>query len=328
MRFTRAALVDHADFDDDDTGFTLNTLPPVLKLMTHDQGEASWGKSDTQIPIQLGRYELPRRSEEAYIYRLTHSLAQSLIAHAQTQTLQPSKLVLNYLTYGSKVSVIEELRGQSGILMVQKLQVRSLGATEEHVLTAAIDVSGRVHDQDVTERLLNIPGYAEALPRLHGDVSRAYLSNEPAVDEQSALDFATANVAVPAQLEQEISRQRMLILNDLDTRNLGFFAQESEKLDAWADDLKLGLEREIRELDRQIKETRTKSKSAATLAEKLAAQKAQRDLETQRDRKRRELFQRQDEIQIKRDNLIDELENQLHQQIHTQTLFVCEWRLQ
>lgn len=319
MRFTRAALAGHAEFDEDDTGFKLNSLPPFL----HALSPLERGEGET---IPLGRYELPRRSEEAHIYRLAHSLAQSLIAHAQNEVLQPSKLVLNYEAYGSKVSLIEDLRGQSGVLLVQKLQVHSLGATEEHILAATFDATGRVHDQDVTERLLNMPGYAKALPRSHNAPSQTSLSNELATAEQSALDFAAANVALP-QLEQEIGRQKSRILNDLETRNLSFFAQESEKLDSWADDLKVGLEREIKELDRRIKEARTKSKRAATLAEKLDAQKDQRDLEAQRDRKRRELFQRQDEIQTKRDNLIDELEKQLQQQVNIRTIFACEWEL-
>ena len=38
-----------------------------------------------------------------------------------------------------------------------------------------------------------------------------------------------------------------------------FLAEEADKLDGWADDLKLGLEREIKELDRQIKEARRTS---------------------------------------------------------------------
>ena len=100
-----------------------------------------------------------------------------------------------------------------------------------------------------------------------------------------------------------------------------------EKLDTWADDLKVGLEREIKDLDRRIKEVRTLSKGAATLSEKLAAQKEQRDLEGQRDRKRRELFDRQDEIQDRRDGLIDELEKQLMQKITAVQLFTAEWEV-
>ena len=63
------------------------------------------------------------------------------------------------------------------------------------------------------------------------------------------------------------------------------------------------------------------------MAEKLEYQKEQRTLESNRDRKRRELFDRQDEIQVRRDSLIDELEAQLQQQITHRTILSCEWVL-
>ena len=59
----------------------------------------------------------------------------------------------------------------------------------------------------------------------------------------------------------------------------------------------------------------------------LAAQQEQRDLEGERDKRRRELFDRQDEIQRKRDGLIDELERQLKQEISVSTVLTCEWKL-
>jgi hypothetical protein len=56
-------------------------------------------------------------------------------------------------------------------------------------------------------------------------------------------------------------------------RNARLFEAEAEKLDGWADDLKLGLKRQIKELDRQIKEARRAATAAPTLEEKLAGQK-------------------------------------------------------
>ena len=314
MRFTRAALNGHADFDHDDTGFRLTSFPDGMP----DEGA-------TNIP--LGRYELPRRSEEAHIYRMAHPLAQALIDHAQRTPLSPSKLVLDYDAYGAKVSVIEELKGKAGVLMVQYLRIQSLGATEEHLLVAAIDASGTAYDQDVTDRLLSMPGCAEAVPRVDGAPVQQALSDDLAPAQQNMLDFAAANVPIPLVLQQQIDQQKAHVIADLESRNLSFFTQETEKLDAWADDLKVGLEREIKELDRNIKEARTKSKGAATLADKLQAQKEQRDLEAQRDKKRRELFNRQDEIQGRRDQLIEELEAQLGQQLSQRTLFSCEWEV-
>lgn len=314
MRFTRAALNGHAEFEEDDTAFNLLTMPDGLK-------------ADFLPSIPLGRYELPRRSQEAHIYRMAHPLAQSLVESAQHQPLRPSKLVFDYDAYGAKVSVVEELRGQSGTLFVQKLRVQALGATEEHILMGAIDASGVTYDQGIAEKLLNMPAHAIALPRLHSLPEQVALPDIQPVAEQNMLDFSAANVSVPAALEEEISKQRVHILSELETRNLSFFAQETEKLDSWADDLKVGLEREIKELDKLIKEARTKSKGAATLAEKLAMQKEQRNHENNRDRKRRELFDRQDEIQRRRDKLIDELEVQLSQQVTVLPLFACEWEV-
>ncbi len=283
MRFTRAALNGHAEFDGDDTGFKLNTMPDFLPspaphpMPFPASGRGSLnGAGGEGAVIPFGRYELPRRSEEAHIYRLAHPLAQSLIEHALRQPLQPSKLVFDYDAYGSKVSVVEGLRGKSGTLLVQKLKVQSLGASEEHMLMAAVDGTGNIYDQGIAEKLLNIPAHAVSLPRLHSLPEQAALPDVQPLAEQNMLDFAAANVWVPSFLEGEISKQRARILSELETRNLSFFSQETEKLDAWADDLKVGLEREIKELDRQIKEVRTKSKGAATLAEKLTVQKEDR----------------------------------------------------
>ena len=133
--------------------------------------------------------------------------------------------------------------------------------------------------------------------------------------------------AADAALLADVEARKIVLLREINQRNLGYFEQEVQKLDAWADDLKVGIEREIKELDKRIKEARTKSKGSATLAEKLEAQKEQRDFEAQRDRKRRELFQRQDEIQARRDSLIDELEKQLQQRVNASMLFSCEWEV-
>ena len=145
--------------------------------------------------------------------------------------------------------------------------------------------------------------------------------------DQPGLDFVAAHISLPKEVQAELARQRASGIGRVEQRKLVLFADETEKLDAWADDLKVGLEREIKELDRRIKETRSKGKGAATLAEKLAAQKEQRELEKLRDTKRRDLFVRQDEIQGKRDRLIDGLEQQLGQQVDERTVLCCEWIL-
>lgn len=296
MRLTRGMLGSHAQFDPEGNGFTLHALPgrPV--------GDASQTSiAGTEATIPLGRYELPRRSEEAHVYRLQHPLAQHLIDLAKRSSLAPQRLRLDYAAYNAKVSVLEALRGEQGHCVVQCLRVESLGSAEEHLLVAAT-VGGTVLEPDVADRLLALPGAAE-----------------PSLSQDSTFTEA---------LTAELARQQAQVLGAVEARNLKLFTAETEKLDAWADDQRASLEQQLADLQRRIKEVRTRSKGAATLAEKLAVQREQRDLEAARDRRRRELFARQDEIQAKRDGLIDALELQLAQQVSTQTLLHCEWAMQ
>lgn len=318
LRFTRSMLNGHATFDESEFGFNLQSLPQSVI------------ESDS-ASIPLGRYELPRRSEEAHIYRIQHPLAQSLLNTAQKMQLAPAKLHLDYEAYGSKVSVLEPLKGKAGIATVELLSVHSLGSTEEYLLAAGLvgqhSSSAELLDADVVEKLLTLPGYAQNIEGIAATPQQTSLSNDFSALEQNTLDFSVAHIPLSPNIKQEIARQKALIIGNIEQRNLGIFTQESEKLDAWADDLKVGLEREIKELDRAIKESRTKSKGAATLAEKLEYQKEQRALEGNRDKKRRELFERQDEIHQRRDNLIDDLEKQLEQKITNRTILSCEWEL-
>ena len=78
-------------------------------------------------------------------------------------------------------------------------------------------------------------------------------------------------------------QRQAAIQRGISERNARFFEAEADKLDGWADDLKIGLEREIKELDRQIKEARRAATTALTLEEKLAGQKQIKALEAQRN---------------------------------------------
>ena len=116
-------------------------------------------------------------------------------------------------------------------------------------------------------------------------------------------------------------------MREVNQHNLGNFEAEVQKLDAWADDLKGGLENDVKELDREIKDLRRTAMVAATLEEKLHWQKRQRELEDQRNQLRRRIFDRQDEIDDQRSQLIEELENSMCRLTHVRPVFAMQWQL-
>jgi adenine-specific DNA-methyltransferase len=100
------------------------------------------------------------------------------------------------------------------------------------------------------------------------------------------------------------------------------------KLDRWSEDLKFGLEQEIKDLDQQIRDAKRASTTAATLAEKLTHQRTLKNLQGTRNQKRKDLFAAQDEVEGRRDGLISNIEVRLNRNEKLEPIFSIRWRLE
>lgn len=280
MRLTRHELADVAEFDGD-SAFTLRE-----------------NLFNGEIP--LGRYELPRRSGEAHLYRLGHPLAQRILEQAKGRQLAPAEIVFDLTDYQGRVSTLEPYVGQGGSLVVIEFTVESLDLAEDHLIIAAITDAGEALEEDIARRLFTLPArQVTELPGMNDDL----------------------------RLVELVRTRQQAIQRTISERNARFFEDEADKLDGWADDLKVGLEREIKEIDRQIKEARRAATAALTLEEKLAGQKQIKNLEQHRNTKRRSLFDAQDEIDRRRTALIEEIEGKLQQRVSQNVLFATRWSL-
>ena len=230
---------------------------------------------------------------------MNHPLAEAVIAQAKSHDLPPAEIRFKYADHGSKVSVLEPLRGLAGHLSVSLLSVESLDQPEDHLILSALADNGQELDDETTGRLLILPS----------EVGNQQLPMEL------------------ADLDARVERRQAEIQRTISERNARFFEMEADKLDGWADDLKLGLEREIKEIDRQIKEARRSATIALTLDEKLAGQRRIKVLEGQRSEKRRSLFDAQDNVEKQRDSLIAAIEGKLTQNASLNRLFTIRWVL-
>jgi hypothetical protein len=280
MQLTRHELADNAEFLGD-SSFRLNSHP-------FDDG------------IPLGLYELPRRSGEAHLYRMTHPLAEAVIARAKARDLPPADIRLTYADHEGKITLLEPHVGKSGWLALHLVAIESLDQAEDHLIFAAIMDDGTVLDAEAGARLLTVPGRVRGQPAA------------PPPDPS---------------LEAIVTARQESIQRGISERNGRIFEAEIEKLEGWADDLKLGLEREIKELDRQIKDARRNAVTALTLEAKLDGQKTIKALEAQRNHKRRSLFDAQDRVDGQRADLIASIEDKLSQKVQRRELFTVRWRL-
>ncbi|MFC5455982.1 SNF2-related protein [Prosthecobacter fluviatilis] len=282
MALTRHELRDHATFHSE-SAFELHRVPASL---------------GSEIPT--GLYVFPRSTSAAHVYRLGHPLAEQLLTSAKQRDLPPAEVEFHYAEHGSKISILEPLRGQSGVLTVSLFTVESMDQAEDHLIYAATTDAGVLLDQERARRLLDLPAVVRA---------------------------QAPGLAVPESLAQITSQRQAELQQIIARRNGHYYEAEAQKLDGWADDLKLGLEREIKEMDRLIKEARRAAATALTLEDKLASQRQIKAVEAQRNEKRRSLFEAQDAIDQQREDLIGKIEGKLSQQTALESLFIVHWTL-
>ncbi len=320
MSRTGRMLLEHFDDEvreklrvrDDESRRSLGQVEQLLMRITaHELREvATFGEDGSfelreapkDVDAPAGRYELPRRSGDAHTYRLNHPLAEAILQKARGRDIPALGITLRYDRSAGRATALEPLVGRSGTLAVTALSVTALDQAEDHLLLTGLTDHGEAIDADVAQRLLMLPA---------------------AVEETGARRVAERHDEHEAR-EQEL---REALLARIDARNLTFFDAESDKLDQWAEDLKLGLEREIKEIERRIREARKATSGAKTLEEKVAAQRHVKQIESQRNQKRRALFDAQDEIDRQREELIRSIEGKLGVQVTSERLFTIGWKL-
>jgi adenine-specific DNA-methyltransferase len=247
----------------------------------------------------LGLYELPRRTGESYLYRIAHPLAAAIIKESKERQLKPASIEFDLTGHAGRISILEEYKGKSGTLSVNILSIKALDQREEYFLFAGMTSDGKVIDEDAAQRLFSLNGLV--------------------INDNITFD----NTTLTGIIEQKEQNH----LKAVSLRNTEYFENEADKLDGWAEDLKLGLEREIKDIDKQIRETRRLSIAALSLDEKLKYQKEIRNLESTRNTKRKSLFDAQDDIDRRRGELIAEIEAKLKIEHNRETLFEIEWRV-
>lgn len=238
--------------------------------------------------------------DDTNIYRVGHPLAQRIIADCKTAETLPTEVVFDYTSSHTKIAYLENYIGQSGWLRVKLLEVNSF-ETEEYLLAACFTENNEEIDSEMALRLFSL---------------QAKNTNNVVVSEN-----------IESILKENVFTLKQEIINENALRNNDFFDVEMDKLDQWADDMKISLEKEIKDIDAEIKLRKSEAKKTMNLELKVKAQRAIKDLEAKRGDKRKHLFQAQDDIDFKKENLLSEIESRLNQKITEKELFTIKWRL-
>ena len=288
-RLTRHILAEKAFFPAEHHAFVLANPPFPEQSQKH--------KKD----IPLGRYELTKTEGHAHRYRLLHPLAQKVITEARAYQCPPATLRFDYTNSPGQSAELTPLVGQSGTLAAQWLSVLTGSEGEDHLLLAAFSCDGTALTTEQSHRLLDLPA--------------------------TIASPSGPNVSDSEQAQAHIDSHQAEIIAEVAQRHSQAFEQEIEKLEHWANDRKTALELEVKELDAKIGETKKQSRLASGLQEKIEWEKRVRTLERQRTERRRDLFESQDQIDAKREDLLTAAESRLEKTTSSHLLFTIRWEI-
>jgi len=252
--------------------------------------------------IPAGHYHLISKEREnvpgVFLYRLSHPLGEYVLETGKGLDTPAARVIFDISGRATRIALVEAQKGRSGWLHLQRLVIDSF-EREEYLLFSGIGDDGRALDQETMEKLFHCEAKAEVLGPIPSDVQ--------------------------TRLAAEAERHaKATISRSLETNNR-HFQEAREKLEKWADDMVLAAEKELKDTKERIKALNRQARLATTTEQQHALQEQIRELEKQKRRQRQRIFDVEDEILAKRDELIEKLEKRMQQRTIVEPLFTIRW---
>lgn len=242
-------------------------------------------------------YTLDPKKTPGYLLRSTDALGHYSIQQALSQDIPHSQVVFNLSWHDTRISILEELRGKSWYMKVSVLSIDAY-AKEEYLIHSGMLDNGIILDEEVLEKLMSL----------------AWQQSDTTID-----------TTISDTLNKREKQLASVIKQESEHVNQEYFVMEMDKLDHWANDLKISLEKQKKSIKTEISTLRRDYRIAEQLEEKVALQRKIRKLEQKESKLRKEINELEDQIDNKKELLIDEIEKRLDAQSQIQDLFVVRW---
>ena len=253
--------------------------------------------------IQLWEYGIINGKEchTQYAFRTNDVLWEFIIQQAKERKLWPASVAFDISNNPWKISVIEQMKNKSGYLQVQLFRINAY-QPEEYFLYSCLDESWKIIDPEIAEKLLQVTGK---------------------VQEENA----TIDEKILTKLNWQTDKNMAQIKKDSSNTSHEYFSLELTKLDKRANDLRVTLEKKVKNLSKQINEKKSLARRMKDLMERLKLEKQIAKMETNLKVLRRKLYDEEDSLEKKKLQLIKELEAKMEANYEQEELFTIKWTI-
>jgi ERCC4-related helicase len=245
------------------------------------------------------RYTLNKKRTDAKHYRIQSDVAQKLLARAKAEKTDKAHLIFDLSLSPIRYNELELLRGTKGLLKISNLAV--LSEIEEH---DTLILTGTTMERIVISEL-NIRNL------LNGNIKT-----------EKFVKYDTD------EIEKQHQKNKKQKLDYLEKTDAAFMQREFTKFEHWADDKIRSLEIDLKEERQKIRELERDQHKENILAEELIElQEKISKIKRKYNRLRQEIYDREDEINEQRDNMIKEAKGKLTRTINEEELFTVSFEI-
>lgn len=245
------------------------------------------------------RYTLNKKRTDAKHYRIQSDVAQKLLARAKAEKTDKAHLIFDLSSSPIRYKELESLKGTKGLLKISNLAV--LSEIEEHdtlILTGTTKEKIVISEPNI-RNLLNGTIKTEKFAKYDTD-----------------------------ELEKQHQKNKKQKLDYLEKTDAAFMQREFTKFEHWADDKIRSLEIDLKEERQRIRELERDQHKENILAEELIElQEKISKIKRKYNRLRQEIYDREDEINEQRDNMITEAKGKLTRTIKEEELFTVSFEI-
>lgn len=231
-----------------------------------------WKDAETEGDIFL-------RKEDAFF--------QHWLDEAINVDLPAVHIKFDHASSSRNISFFSSHPGLKGVLSIEKMSYDGIGE-EEHLVYTVVTEEGSELDNDLVNRLLELPG-------------------------------KITGICPPESAQMIDKRKENLEMQKIQIENANrqYYLDECDKLDAYSEELKDGLEREIKDMRKEIaaKKKEFKSSTNLPLSQMLDLKDEINRLEKKRKEKQRDLYEQQDKIDAENEHLQEEMKRKLEGEI-------------
>ena len=228
-------------------------------------------------------------------------MGKTLIEQAKQHALNSSVVLqLDYSKLETPRADVRQYLGQSGELSVEKYIIETIKQKQEFLLVSACTDSGQEMEFTTARRLLLVPGQA--------------CETDETLSQQ-------------ALLQQGLHTLEGKHFAEAESINEQYYEEEVEKLENWGADRRVALDIRIRQLDLEITDARRAARQLPSLQEKIQAKRDLKKLERERDNTMLNYHEEKKKIELKEDELLEEVAEALEMTARTEPLFSLRWTL-